>query len=184
MLAASGLLLAFGPAVARCGFRAACSACSAAGALLTPLATVALMRRARSSRRRGAAASPVTLAVRGVSALVEPHGGSHRGACGRRRHGHRRRAHDPELSHEPRRLAGDDADGGHLRERSRRTARGSRSGRASGALAAIAGVEEVAPHASARRFRPSRRRGGARRAARRARLGAGDRRGRRGRRAR
>ena len=68
VLTASGLILAFGPAALNAGF-AGLFGVLAAGALLTPLATVALMSvldRALSRR----APIPVRLAVRGVSASL------------------------------------------------------------------------------------------------------------------
>jgi putative ABC transport system permease protein len=68
VLAASGLILAFGPTVLNAGF-AALFGVLAAGALLTPLATVALMSVLdRALARR--ASIPVRLAVRGVSASL------------------------------------------------------------------------------------------------------------------
>jgi putative ABC transport system permease protein len=68
LLAASGLVLAFGPSRLYAAF-AALFGVLAAGALLTPLATVALMRVLdRVVGRRGGIA--VTLAIRGVSASL------------------------------------------------------------------------------------------------------------------
>jgi putative ABC transport system permease protein len=68
VLAASGLVLAFGPTALNAGF-AALFGVLAAGALLTPLATVALMSVLdRALARR--ASIPVRLAVRGVSASL------------------------------------------------------------------------------------------------------------------
>jgi putative ABC transport system permease protein len=68
VLAASGLILAFGPTVLDAGF-AGLFGVLAAGALLTPLATVALMSTLdRVLARR--APIPIRLAVRGVSASL------------------------------------------------------------------------------------------------------------------
>ena len=68
VLAASGLILAFGPTALNAGF-AGLFGVLAAGALLTPLATVALMSVLdRALARR--APIPVRLAVRGVSASL------------------------------------------------------------------------------------------------------------------
>jgi putative ABC transport system permease protein len=68
VLAASGLVLAFGPSQLYAAF-AGLFGILAAGALLTPLATVALMS-AIDRGLAGRAGIPVTLAVRGVSASL------------------------------------------------------------------------------------------------------------------
>ena len=109
LLAASGLLLAFGPSQIYAAF-AGLFGVLAAGALLTPLTTVFLMSTLdRMLNRRAGIA--VTLAVRGVNASLSRTGRRDGGARSRRCHRQRRRANDHELSRELGRVAANDVDG-------------------------------------------------------------------------
>ena len=118
LLAASGLILAFVPSRLYTAF-AGLFGVLAAGALLTPLATIALMSTldrivGRRGGYRGEARRPR------CQRFLEPDRRGHCRIGRRRRNGDRRRPHDRELPHEPRCLVANDVDGGHLREPSGR----------------------------------------------------------------
>ena len=115
VLATSGLTLAFGPSALWAAF-AALFGVLAAGALLTPLATVALMSAIDGllGRRGGI---PVTLAVRGVSASLSRTGVATAALAVAVATVNGVGLMIAQLSRQSRRLATDDVDGRHLFER-------------------------------------------------------------------